>query len=1023
MPDVFLSYAHENRDFVAELADALRLFGWSVWWDEELSSRTQFPTEIEAVLAESSVVLVCWSRAAVLSRWVKEEANYGLENGKLLPIVIDRSSPPFGFQLVDTVNLEYWSYARRSRDLEPLVEAIAGFAGLPNQGRPNLMGRDDVLKLIRKFAQSEAGGSRTVLISGDPGVGKTSILSELRFLLEQEAVRCLSASGSQGATYPYQPIAESLFANLSAIDELADDVRLPLQDFLALGSKEDPISREELESHTIQGHSFYMTLARALTAFGEREQIALIFDDFQWFDPASIALLEYLTALTRSNGQAFSGVSFIFAFRPDELDETTESLIEQLRRSASTLDLPLHPLDDRSSKSLAEHLSGGRLTDDVAGRILSATRGNPLFINAVIEDAEARDLLRWRHGYLTMGSDSEFHLPKDVAHVIGRRMSQLGAGAQALLGTAAVWGRSYGIRVIGSLTTLNDDEVINALEELEATKFVEIEGDEFRFPHPIFQQVAYDRLSHARRQMLHAKVASYLGRIDSSDPSVIANHMLRAGDLVERPELMRICRLAGDRALKMYSWDDAVRFLRAFLNIAGADDQQDGETLARANHIVGAVCHRHGRPEEAIAHYERALTYWERTDDLVASARILDDVLRWHATFGHDKNLRNDLVARAERMVEQLDEDEAGVVGRLLETLATVYGLGPDPDKGARYAARSLEIALAHNDFELAARLSTAKALSSLTVLDPASAATAWEEGIGYADAIQDQVRRLRCIQRLPMPYLLLGRFDDVIGAVDRGEALNYALPRSGELSLALSAAASVRILQGDWVQADEVADRAIELIAESGYYWAAPTLLAAMMRKDLVLGDTSKTSNRFELVEDTPFARVVEPLRTFLSATETNEFTPLLSELSGVIARSGIDLNTMTIVGLLLEAATRCQAKVEPIAAVVDSLAAAVARGVRFSLGWPYSVERMIGVGYYLNDDPQSALRWLRLAQHRVRTHGARVELPTTLLYLSACESRLGLREASAHLAEGVAAANELGMGSYFESLRACLR
>lgn len=105
MARIFLSYASEDRDRAREIAADLEALGWAVWWDHKLQAGKTFAGVIEAEIKKSDCVLVLWSKSSITSRWVRDEANEGLERGVLVPVLIDAVEPPMGFRSIHAANL------------------------------------------------------------------------------------------------------------------------------------------------------------------------------------------------------------------------------------------------------------------------------------------------------------------------------------------------------------------------------------------------------------------------------------------------------------------------------------------------------------------------------------------------------------------------------------------------------------------------------------------------------------------------------------------------------------------------------------------------------------------------------------------------------------------------------------------------------------------------------------------------------------------------------------------------------
>ena len=108
-PDVFVSYARENRAVAAQLAEGLSASGLQVWWDSNLVAGTEFTAVIEAKLLGAAVVIVLWSAGSVRSSYVRDEASRALKQGKLLPLRIEDVELPLGFGQLHTLDLLNWS--------------------------------------------------------------------------------------------------------------------------------------------------------------------------------------------------------------------------------------------------------------------------------------------------------------------------------------------------------------------------------------------------------------------------------------------------------------------------------------------------------------------------------------------------------------------------------------------------------------------------------------------------------------------------------------------------------------------------------------------------------------------------------------------------------------------------------------------------------------------------------------------------------------------------------------------------
>ena len=125
MAKVFLSYAREDVDTAKPLAECIGRAGHEVWWDRQIQGGSRFATEIDRELKDAEAVVVLWTKAALDSAWVQDEAAEGRDTGRLVPASLDGSRPPLGFRQFHTVDLTKWNGGGEPENLEDLLSAIA----------------------------------------------------------------------------------------------------------------------------------------------------------------------------------------------------------------------------------------------------------------------------------------------------------------------------------------------------------------------------------------------------------------------------------------------------------------------------------------------------------------------------------------------------------------------------------------------------------------------------------------------------------------------------------------------------------------------------------------------------------------------------------------------------------------------------------------------------------------------------------------------------------------------------------
>jgi hypothetical protein len=130
---VLISYAREERDRAARLADCLEADGWEVWWDLHLTAGSTFDEEIDRRLQQAQAVVVLWSRASVASRWVTAEAEVAAERQVLVPARLEDVEIPLPFRRLHAADLEGWRGGPDHPGLDQIRSALTRLSGAGEQ--------------------------------------------------------------------------------------------------------------------------------------------------------------------------------------------------------------------------------------------------------------------------------------------------------------------------------------------------------------------------------------------------------------------------------------------------------------------------------------------------------------------------------------------------------------------------------------------------------------------------------------------------------------------------------------------------------------------------------------------------------------------------------------------------------------------------------------------------------------------------------------------------------------------------
>ena len=129
LPDIFLSYGHDDLQSAKRFAESFEREGLSVWWDSSIRSGEAFDAVIENALREAKAVVVLWSKSSVQSRWVRAEATLADRNRTLVPAMIEPCERPIMFELTHTADLSRWNGDASDRTWQAFLSDVRRLVG------------------------------------------------------------------------------------------------------------------------------------------------------------------------------------------------------------------------------------------------------------------------------------------------------------------------------------------------------------------------------------------------------------------------------------------------------------------------------------------------------------------------------------------------------------------------------------------------------------------------------------------------------------------------------------------------------------------------------------------------------------------------------------------------------------------------------------------------------------------------------------------------------------------------------
>lgn len=447
---------------------------------------------------------------------------------------------------------------------------------------PPFVGRDSELNLLmRLHGEAVRGTGKLVFVRGEPGIGKSRLLDELRRATDGSRWVICRCSTIHSVT--------PLFPVLGALNRMIDPTRAGSTDdrqgglarWLSRGGIESPEARAAIASTLgIVGYDEGAPVAAQslkerlellkdwLYGLGEREPLAFVIEDMHWADPSTQEFAGLL-ARTIQDSRLFVLVTSRPEFVPEWEPHANGHALVELGR-----------LDESDCERLLREWTLNNLTEEINRELIRRADGVPLYLE------ELTRALVVAQSVLKDQANLEQIIPDSLRDLLMARIDSLG-DAKEILQIGAVLGRSFNRQILTAVTNILPARLDVLLHRIvDAGLIVELASDFFRFKHSLIQETAYETLLRSRRTELHGRVLDAIlenfPQVAESDPVTLARHQEGAGDYLEAAKsYLRAGNLAWDERnayeeaitnfdrglnlVKLLPVDDATRELRAEL--------------------------------------------------------------------------------------------------------------------------------------------------------------------------------------------------------------------------------------------------------------------------------------------------------------------------------------------------------------------------------------------------------------------------------------------------------------------------
>jgi class 3 adenylate cyclase len=811
---------------------------------------------------------------------------------------------------------------------EPLRGTESG-TSIPLPGRlavrpiAGVVGRNAAMHTMTDATTRAAGGEgrEVLLISGEAGLGKTTLVAEAARAAFDTGACVLFGHCEEDLATPYQLFAEALghYVTHAPEEQLLAHVEVHGSELSrlvpALASRIRELPPSKATDSDTERFLLFAAVVGLLGTMSKEQPVVLVLDDLQWADKGSLLLLRHLAAAEQG-----MRVLILGTYRDSELSQThpLNDTLAALHRVNGVNSIELMGLDDSGVVALLEAAAGQSL--DAAGVSLAhavyrETDGNPFFVvemlrhlsetGAIYQDTTGR--------WVAESAPEQLALPDSVRVVIGARVGRLGKAAGRVLSVASVIGRDFDLDLLARAAKTSEDDLLDILDAAASVALVRevAETGRYSFAHALIQHTLYEDLGHNRRARSHRQVAEALEDLCGDQPGArvgeLARHWTCATQPIDLAKAIGYSKQAGDAALGALAPGDALRYYAQALDLYPQVADPDPVMEIDLAIGLGTAQRQTGDP----ASRETLLTAARQAADLGDTNRLVAAALANDRGYTTNNNATDiDKVMVLEMAVDRLpfDHPERALA---LATLCSELAYGSTLERRRALADEALGIATSSGDDATIARVVN-QVLFPLLVPSMLEQLLTWtEDGLARAERVGDPVLLFLVAHSRATAVFLDGDIDEMDRCIEimcaLAEQLNQPIV-SWTNTFHLSKRAQIA---GDSDLAEKLATEALQIGTDCGqpdaaFFFGGQLMVVSAQRG--TLGELIPLIEQL-LDETSTLAQLLTAVlaQAHAEADHTEEVRNLLAEFAAADFDLPADQSWITAMNSYAEAAIHC--------------------------------------------------------------------------------------------------------------------
>jgi len=477
------------------------------------------------------------------------------------------------------------------------------------------VGREPELKQLKSaFDGAMSGQGALMMVTGEPGIGKTALCEQLSTYVTLRGGRTLVGhcyeAGSLSLPYlafvealrsyvlsrEVKDLREELGSGAADVARIVSEIRERLKIKLRL-----PKDSEEERYRLLQAVTEFLSNAATI------QPMMVVLEDLHDADKGTLDMITHI-----SRNLAGARLLIVGTYRDVELDRShpLSAALAELRRVSTYGRVHLRGLNADEVRRMLEGITRESVPWGLAEAVHRQTEGNPLFVQEVVRYLVEEGLIARKEGGWRPTKDTplEMTIPEGLRDVIGKRLSLLSPECNQLLAVASVIGREFGLETLKAVAGINEDVFVNALKEAVRLSVLEEHSERglvrYRFTHAFFRQTLYEEMIAPQRLKLHQQVARSLETLYAKrlkeHATELAEHFSHSTNPADLKKAVEYSEMAAKRATDVYAYGEAVRLLVQALEVQEVLDFEDKAKRCDLLLALGDALMLSGEPQSVI---------------------------------------------------------------------------------------------------------------------------------------------------------------------------------------------------------------------------------------------------------------------------------------------------------------------------------------------------------------------------------------------------------------------------------------